>query len=201
MVALPATAANGGPSDDHAALGACIELQLVSLAGPPSAHLSVWETNAPQPLCTLHTGECAGVHRLPISQNLAIAGTDPFGRVQGLRFAVDQPGLYTLGFRLVDTSANGPAGNPLHAASEVYTFYLQAGVTMAWAERQDHSFAATFGGEPGRVFHLERTSMLGSTAQWHAVAGPLIGTNRLQRLTDPAATSQQGYYRLRRDSE
>jgi hypothetical protein len=201
MLALPATVANGGPSDDHASLGACVEVQLVSLAGPSGGRLSVWEAEGTEPLCIVGTGESAGTNRFPVSQNQAVAGTDPFGRVPGRRFAVDQPGLYTLGFRLVDTSMNGPGGNPLHGGSDAFTVYLQAGVAAAWAERQGQSFTVTFGGEAGRVFHLERRLALDATASWQRVAGPLVGTNRLQRLTDPTATSREAFYCLRHEAK
>jgi hypothetical protein len=33
-----------------------------------------------------------------------------------------------------------------------------------------------------------------------SLAGPLAGTNRLQRLTDPTAAPRQGFYRLRDDT-
>jgi len=201
MIALPATAPNGGPLESHAALGACLEFQVVSLTGPPAGHLSVWETNEARPLFTVDTGERAGTHRFPISQNEGVPGTDPFGRCPGRRFTADQPGLYTMGFRLVDTSTNGPEGSPIHVASDIDYLYWQAGVTVAWTEWQSQSLTATFGGEPGRVFYLERSSALGSTAQWQTVAGPLPGTNCLQRLKDPDATDRQSLYRLRCDLE
>ena len=200
MVALPATAAAGGPSEGHASLGACIEVQLVSLSGPPAGQLSVWDPDAIGPLVTIGTGECGGTNRFPISQNDAVAGTDPCGHWPDRRFSVDQPGLYTLAFQLVDTSHNGPENHPLHAASEVYRILLQAGVTLARADWQNQTFVATFGGTIGWEFSLERRHGLEPAAQWQTVAGPLIGTNRLQWLTDPAAAgAPQGWYRLRAD--
>ncbi len=196
MLAVPATLENGGPALSHAALGSCLEVQVVSLTGPPNSHLSVWETEAAQPRFTVDTGERAGAHRIPVSQNHALPGTDPYGCTQGWRLTVDRPGLYTLGFRLVDSSTNGPAGSPLHTPSDIYQIYLQAGVTMAWAEPQSQALTVTFGGQPGWQFTLESRPLLPPNALWQTVAGPLAGASCLQRLSAPMTAEPQQFYRL-----
>lgn len=197
MAAVPATAENGGPAPNHAALGTCLEVQLVSLAGPPSGHLRVWAGNETTPRCSVEVGERNGIQRFPVSQNQGTPGTDPYGRLDGWQWSVDQPGLYTVGFRLVDGSTNGTAGGPIHAASEVYQLYLQAGITLARAEWRDQAFTATFGGRSGRTYSLEESLVLGPMAEWQTVSGPIAGTNRLQRLTAPATSTTHGFFRLR----
>jgi len=75
--------------------------------------------------------------------------------------------------------------------------YLQAGLTVAPLARQGITATAVFGGEMGRTFYLEPSPALGPSALWRTVAGPLTGTNRLQTLTDPAATGTRSFFRLR----
>ena len=197
MMAVPSTTGNGGPATNCAALGSRLELELVSLAGPPQASLGFWEAGAIQPDFSLATGEAVGTNRLVLSQNSGAPDTDPYGCIQGRHLAVNQPGLYCLGFRAVDTSTNGPAGSPIHAASPLYRLYLQAGLTIASLTRQGPAVTASYGGEPNRTFYLERSLALGASGAWQTVAGPLAGTNRVQTLTDPTATNSRSFFRLR----
>jgi hypothetical protein len=197
MLAVPATAAHGGPALQHAAVGSCLEVRFVSLTGPPGAGLSVAGDAQSQPLFTVPVGELDGTHRSRISRNAGEPGSDPYGRLTGQRWWVDQPGLYCLGFELIDTSANGPDGGPIHVPSVRYQVYLQAGLTIASFQAQNQSLTATFGGEPAKSFYLERASLLSSSDAWQTVAGPVTGTNRLLRLTDPATAVPCAFYRIR----
>jgi hypothetical protein len=196
LLAVPATAANGGPSTNHAAMGACLEIALKSLTGPVGASLAFWGTNESQPAFSVPVGEAIGTNCLRISKTTDPMTSDPYGRVTQ-RISASQPGLYCLEFQLVDRSTNGPGGGPIHQPSEEYHVYLQAGLTVATAIRQGQAFTAVFGGETGQEFHLERRSALNAPAPWISVAGPVMGTNRLLRLTDPAASDNDGLYRLR----
>jgi hypothetical protein len=197
MVAVPATAAHGGPVENHAALGACLHLELVSLVGPAGGSLSFWEPNDTQPRFTMPVGEIAGMNFVRLSESGGEAAADPYGCIQGRLFTVSQPGLYRLGFRLVDSSSNGVAGGPVHPPSELYHVCLQAGVTLHSLERHGLAVTATFGGLPGTNFYLERAATLDAAAPWTAVAGPLRGMSRLQTLIDPAAAAEHHFYRLR----
>jgi len=197
MVAVAATEANGGPVSGHAFPGACLELELISLAGPSNGCLHVWEAGDTQPRLSLPVGEAAGTSRLRLSENQGMPGADPHGKIEGRSFSLTQPGLYCLGFRVVDCSANGPQGGPIHPPSPLYHVYFQAGLTLASLTAHGSSAKASFGGEPGRSFYLERIQALGGTAFWETVAGPLAGVSRLQTLTDPAAPSGRGFYRVR----
>jgi hypothetical protein len=197
MVAVPATASNGGPVTNHAALGSHMEMQLVSLAGPAQGSLSFWESGNMQPAITLAVGETAGTGRLVLTQNEGQPGCDPYGAIPGRHLAANRSGLYCLGFRIVDTSTNGPAGGPLHADSPLYFMYFQAGVTISQLTCQGTTAKAWFGGEPGKSFYLERCSSLGPTLLWETVAGPLTGASNLQSLTDPAIPNGLGLFRLR----
>lgn len=197
MLAVPATDFCGGPASNSAAPGAHLELQLVSLAGPPQGALSFWEAGQSEPRFTLPTGALAATNRLVLSENSGAPQTDPYGYFQGRHFAVNRPGLYCLGCRVVDTSTNGPGGGPIHTPSPLYHVYLQAGLSIISLTRQGSSATALYGGEPGRTFWLERSSGFGPSASWQTVAGPVAGTNRLQTLTDPAAVGSANFYLLR----
>jgi hypothetical protein len=200
MLVVPATEPNGGPADHHAAVGSCLAVQLVSLSGPPQASLGFWEAGDSQPRFTVPVDERAGTNRFEVSQGGDAADCDPFGFVQGRHFTVTQPGLYTLGFRLVDISTNGPGGGPIHVPSTNYSVYLQAGATLHSLSPGGNAWTAGFGGVPGLRFYLERSSVLGRDASWQVVAGPLTGTNRLQALTDATSPSPGTFYRLRAES-
>ena len=197
VMSVPATASNGGPAPNHAALGSCLALHLVSLAGPSQGELRVWERGDLAPCVTLAAGQSAGTNSVPISQNQAAAGSDPFGAVIGRHWALTQPGLFCLGFRLIDISTNGPAGSPIHTPSPLYHVYLQAGQTITALSRTGGSATVQFGGELGRTFYLQRASALGNSPVWQTVAGPLSGGNSLQSLTDATSTEPAGYFRLR----
>jgi len=110
---------------------------------------------------------------------------------------VNQPGLYCLGFQLRDTSTNGLNGGPIHAPSPVYGVYLQAGITLASITRQGSTTIALFGGEPGHAYYLEHAPTLGFSPPWPTVAGPVLGTNHLQRIEHSIAKGEVGFYRLR----
>ncbi|MCX6925342.1 MAG: hypothetical protein NT154_19345, partial [Verrucomicrobia bacterium] len=197
LVAVPASSPNGGPATNAAASGSCLALELVSLAGPPDASLGFWEPGQILPAFSLSVGGACSTNRLALSQSHGTPGADPYGCFAGRHLAVNRPGLYCLGFRVVDTSTNGLAGDPIHSPSSLYQVYLQAGLTIASLSRQIASATALFGGEPGRAFYLERSPTLGPGAAWQTVAGPLAGSNRLQTLTDLAAPPTRSFFRLR----
>jgi hypothetical protein len=197
LVAVAATAANGGPTANHAALGSQLQMQLVSLAGPANGALSFWEAGEAQPRFAIRVGETAGTNCIALSANSFAPDADPYGQIQGRHFALSQPGLYCLAFQVVDTSTNGCCGDPIHMPSPVYQIYLQAGLTLSGLVRQGTAAAALFGGEAGSSFYLESSPALGASAAWHTLAGPLTGTSRLQTLTDPAPSGARLFYRLR----
>jgi len=197
LLSLPATFIHGGPATNHAAVGSCLEMQVVSLSGPPGARLELWDTNAPQTAFVISTGESAGTNRFRVSASSGMHRQDPFGIMRAGRIRASQPGLYCLGFKLVDASTNGVGGAPLHLDSDRYSIYLQAGITIASILRQAQSSTVEVAAEPGRWYYLEATSVVGPGAVWNTIAGPLPGTNRLQRFKDLAEAQDQRIYRLR----
>jgi hypothetical protein len=159
--------------------------------------LGFWDVGDLQPRFNIAVGEQTGTNHFLLSDNRGQPGTDPCACLLGRHLTATKPGLYCLGFRLKDTSTNGPAGGPIHSPSDLYCIYLQAGLTINTTAFQGPALAASFGGEPGKSFYLERASALAPGALWETVAGPLQGANRLQTLNDPAPGGLRSFYRLR----
>ena len=197
FMSVPGTAVNGGPMTNHAALGSQLHLQLVSLAGPPDATLAFWDAGQSQPAFRISTGRNDCTDCIAVSQTNTPAGGDPFGMLTGRHVALSHPGLYTLGFRAIDVSTNGPGGGPIHKPSPVYQVYLQAGLTISALARQSTYATALFGGEPGKSYYLESSTTPAPAASWQTVAGPLTGDARLQTLSGSATEPGPRFFRLR----
>jgi hypothetical protein len=200
FTALASTPDNGGPAFGHAADGAFLQLQWVSLTGPPDGEFGVWMQDTGNPsssalLFTLPVGTANGTNRLALSESDGSPGADPYGHIHGRTFTVSRPGLYTLGCRLLDTSTNGAGGGPIHTPSAPYFFYFQAGLTLSsWSKNAD-SFGVTFGTTAGKTYHVESTTNL-AAANWTTFAGPFAGNNYLQTATTNAAAANL-FFRLR----
>jgi len=150
ITALPATGANGGPDADAAALGSFIRIELTSVSGPAGGTFTFWSGGVPT--FSLQSGQ-TGTDQWNLSGAAAgSSGVDPFGHVHGRRFTVDQPGLYTVGFTLYDTSTNGVGAGPIHMPSEtLYVNFLAvpepgtlalvggALITLGWTMRRRRS--------------------------------------------------------------
>ncbi len=197
MMALPATSANGGPATNHAGVGARLELQLVSLAGPQGGVLAAFEPGETQPSARLFVGDNSGTNTLILSENDGTADADPYGSLQGRRVVVNKAGLFCLGVKVVDTSTNGPAGGPIHSCSPLYQLYLQAGLVVNSVNLAGSAASVGFGGAAGKTFYLERAVSVQPGATWQKVGGPLTGSAHLQSLTDSSAVADRNFYRLR----
>ena len=198
-----ASASSDGFDGPPAAPGAQLALVVKAVAGPEGGTWSFWESPdcdqaAESITFSLRTGFTNGTQRFLLSQNNGLPGEDPFGHCHGRRFTVDKPGLYTVWVQIVDISRNGPGGGPIHPPSAVYAFYFNAGLGIARLNGTAGSVIITFGTRTGSRFYLEASSDLDGSAPWGTVAGPAVGNNRLQSLTDSVAAGEaQRYYRLR----
>jgi len=200
FTALASTLNNGGPAPGHAADGAFLQLQFVSMSGPPGGVFGVWEQEpgdpgSSRPLFTLPTGAANGTNLLALTESDGAPGADPYGHIHGRTFTATLPGLYTLGCRILDTSNNGSGGGAIHTPSAVHYFYFQAGLTISsWAKDSD-SFGLTFGTTAGRTYHVESTPDL-AAPNWAAFAGPFTGDNHLLTAATNSA-ARQLFFRLR----
>jgi hypothetical protein len=111
----------GGP-----AAGSFLTAEIVSVAGPAGGQFAFWEGEdqggGSSPLFSILTGGTGLSYRFALSDvslGAGIAGQDPFGHLHGRRFTTTIEGLYTIGFRVFDTSVNGAGGGPIHLPSEV----------------------------------------------------------------------------------
>lgn len=206
FVSLAATVDFGGPVPFHPALGAHLETVVESAEGPVGGAFGFWETTGDTGLPMRLTfqvpvGETNGTHRFPVSENDGSPGTDPYGHIHGRVFSATLPGLYRIGFRFVDTSANGANGQPIHTPSPRYYLNFQAGVTLASVLPVAEGFEVTFGTTSGFTYLIEAATHLDEPSAWVPVAGPEPGTDRLQTVLIPATTDTTRFFRLRREVE
>ncbi len=201
FAALPATPDLGGPAFGHAALGAQLDLQVVSVAGPVNSQFSLWEVDENSGVATVRftvpVGTTNSANHFLLSENNGEPGADPYGHIHGRYFTTTKAGLHTVGFRLRDLSANGAGGGPIHPRSDIFYLHFQADTTIAALRRTSNTNTATFGTRSGSSYYLETTPALGVSNSWTTAAGPLAGNNRLQSLVHPAAAGTNHFYRLR----
>jgi hypothetical protein len=198
--ALAGTIPNGGPIPGHAAFGSQLAVQVVSVAGPPGGSFAFWEGDGESDLgaitFSVPSGTTNGTNFLIVSENNNVPGTDPYGHIHGREFTTSAPGTYTVGFRVIDVSTNGPGGGPIQSPSDVLPMRFQAGLRIEAMQRLTNQVTFSFRSPPAISNVLEATSALGS-GSWLPVAGPLRGNGNLQSLTDTNAPAGNRFYRLR----
>ncbi len=171
--ALPASVSTGGPVAGHAALGSCLELEFVELLGPKGARLNVWQRYEDFGwrflLVRLEVGGATGGQRIWLSENDGSAGSDPYGHIHGREFWVDQPGLYVLKVRLVDTSTQGTGGGPIHVPSAVLSLYLQAQNTLQAEWIHADGLKLSYAVRGHETWAVEESQALGEGAAWREV--------------------------------
>ena len=91
---------------------------------------------------------------------------------------------------------NGVGGGPIHAPSDLFLMYFQAGPSIDGVLKLTNGFRVTFRGAPGVTNILEARDAPDS-GTWQTVAGPLRATSNLQSLTDTNAPGPTRFYRLR----
>jgi hypothetical protein len=209
FVALAATPDYGGPEAQAAALGSHIEIVLETFSGPPGATLGFWETqengvDSTNLTWTIPVGLTNGTNHIVVSETDGSPTADPYGHIHGRIYSVDAPGLYTVGFRFVDTSTNGPGGGPIQAPSDPFYLYFQAGVTIAGISPATNGVNLTFaapsnlpdtGTAPATNYQLESTPTLGPSANWQPAADLVVGDDHLHTVTVPMANSS-AFFRL-----
>ena len=132
-----------------------------------------------------------------LSEGITVPEYDPYGHIHGRRFTATQPGLYTLGVQLVDTSTLGPDGGPFHSPSNTNYFYFQAGLHVSQARLTNGVMAVRFGSRGFRNYFLDAADSLPAT-RWEPL-GEITGAahSDLHWLTDPRATNRMRLYRIR----
>lgn len=188
---LPATAALGGPKTNSPALGSLIEMQVVSIQGPPGGALGFWDPGQEKPVLLHPAGP---VSSFRVSEGDGTPESDPFGQILDRRFLATKPGLYTVGFRAVDVSSHGLTRHP---PSEVLHLRFQAGLMITSMKKEAAENQVSFRGQNGKQFYLEATDELGAPISWRVVDGPSRGTNATMTLRDSTPGAPQRFYRLK----
>jgi len=201
--ALPATIGNGGPigpNPGHAAFGAELAVQVVSVQGPAGGSFAFWEGDGESDLgaitFSVPVGTTNGVASLIISENNGVPGTDPYGHIHGREFTCSAPGTFIVGFRVVDVSTNGLGGGPIHVPSDVLLVRFQAGLRIEDIRIMTNRVAVAFRSPPAISNVLEATDSV-AAGNWQPVTGPLRGNNNLQSLSETNVAGMNRYYRLR----
>jgi len=202
FTSLAATPDNGGPDPRAALPGSHVEMILVSVTGPAAGALSFWDSfdgffEATEITFSMPTATTNGAYPIALSENDGSAGADPYGHIHGRKFSANVPGLYTAGFRLVDTSVNGAGGGPVHSPSEVTYFNFQAGTTLQVVKVAGGEATVQFGTELGKTYYVEASNALGVDAHWTTLAGPLAGTDRLMSVGGLTLGEAVSFFRLR----
>jgi hypothetical protein len=204
FASLPGTPATAGPHPSAALPGAQILLRFVSCEGPTGGSFGVWnvdgfnfdENEAETLTFSLPVGTTNGSNTIILGENLGEPGADPFGHIHGRHYSATLPGLYTLGLQLVDVSANGPGGTPVHQPSDLFRIYFQAGFTNPPFVLQSNRLEFTFGSMPGQTYLLEATTNLSVPTVWTNL-DTVAGANSLRVLADDDATGPKKFYRVR----
>jgi hypothetical protein len=203
FTALPSTPDFGGPAFGHAMPGSFLELRIEQVKGPRAGEFSFWETElddfADEPIFKAIPGTPFPPFSFRLSEGQGLPGEDPHGHIHGRRFATRVTGLYEVGFRIVDTSSNGPDGGPWHSPSDLFPVYFQAGVTIHRIYFEtDGNLILEFAAESGRTYVVERRSP-DVDSDWSPAAPPLVGTGRLVRVELPSPHTPAAWFRLRRE--
>jgi hypothetical protein len=198
--ALPGTVVNGGPVPGHAAFGSLLAIQVATVKGPPGGSFAFWEGDGESDLgvitFSVPVGETNGSNYFVISQSFGQPGTDPYGHIHGRQVTTSLPGIYLVGFQVIDVSTNGAGGGPIHAPSDIMEVRFQAGGWIEALQLFTNRVTASFRSPPGISNLLERAESISST-NWQPVALPIRGNNFLQAYTDTNAPTENRFYRIR----
>ena len=200
FTALSATDLGTGQVLGRALLGSRLAVQVTDVAGPAGGAIGFWEGDGENPgdqvTFSVPVGTTGRMSSFVISENDGTPGSDPYGHIHGREFTATTAGLYTVGFRLVDVSTNGPGGGPLHSPSSVLSMFFQAGPTIEMIQAATNGMRVFFRSAPGVTNVLEASDGVTATA-WRPVSGGLRGNSALQSLTDTNPAPDVRVYRLR----
>jgi hypothetical protein len=207
--ALAATPTYGGPEAQAAALGSHIETVLETVEGPRGATFGFWETqqdgvDSTNLTWTVPVGLTNGTNHIVVSETDGSPTADPYGHTHGRIYSVDKPGLYTVGFRLVDTSTNGPGHGSIQAPSDRFYLYFQADVTIAVIRLDTNGLTFSFaapsnlpdtGTAPATNYQLESSTTLGPSTHWRPQSDVIVGDDHMHTITVPR-TNTSAFFRL-----
>lgn len=207
FASLATTVENGGPVPGAAALGAQLAVQVVSVSGPAGGSFQFWEgtgldgvgadgSDLGNITFSVPVGTTNGTNTFVISENGGVPGTDPYGHIHGREFTTSVPGIYIVGFRVMDISSNGTNGGPIHTPSDILPVRFQAGLRIEKFQALTNR-ATVFFRSPVAISNiLEATDSL-APANWQTVGSGLRGNDTLQSLSESNISKPSRFYRLR----
>jgi hypothetical protein len=200
FASLPGTLWTGGPAPGAAAPGAFLEAVIVSVQGPPDGVIGFWQDDeeaTPHLRFSVPVGATKGTNRFEVSEGITFPELDPYGHIHGRRFTANLPGLYTVGFQLIDTSTAGTNGGPIHIPSAISYFYFQAGVFIDSVVKSNNTVRVQFGVNSFYDYDLDVTTDL-VNPEWVNIYH-IIGANHsdVHYFTDMDATNSSRFYRVR----
>ncbi len=200
FTALSATDLGTGQVLGRALLGSRLAVQVAEVAGPAGGAIGFWEGDGENPgnqvAFSVPVGTTGGMSSFVISENDGTPRSDPYGHIHGREFTATTAGLYTVGFRLVDVSTNGPGGGPLHSPSTVFSMLFQAGPTIETIQPATNGMRVFFRSAPGVTNVLEAADGV-PAGTWRTISAGLRGNSALQSLTDTNPAPDVRVYRLR----
>ncbi|MCX6882007.1 MAG: hypothetical protein NTV12_05780 [Verrucomicrobia bacterium] len=198
---LPGTVSTGGPVVGHAAFGAFLELEFVDLKGPKGGTLAVWQRDEEfgtlTALLELTTGGSPKGQRIPLTESDGSPAADPYGHIHGREFWVDQPGLYVMRVRLVDSSTHGLNQGPIHSPSTILSLYLQAENTLQAERNEAGGLRLTYAVRGHETWAVEESPSVGVDAVWTEVHRAGGSTAGFLASWEPEVGLTPCFYRLR----
>jgi hypothetical protein len=197
LTALHSVNAFGESVPGSPAPGSFIVAEIVSVRGPEGSSFILHDENGAGLI--VPAGTTNGGFRYELSDaslGSGQPGADPYGHLHGRRFALDKPGVYTVGIRAVDISTNGIEGGPIHIPSDILDVTFQAGINLTDVDVQHDRVRVRFGGMANYVWQVESIDSLSST-NWQAVGEPLPGRDFWLDIDDLQPVSPTRFYRVR----
>lgn len=179
--------------------GAFIVGEIVSVEGPQGGAFAFWENTSEtnSPTVSIPTGTTNAAFRFEVSEASLGAGQpggDAFGHIHGRRFTATLPGIYTVGFRAHDTSANGNGGAPLHTSAPVQLVTFQAGVNIGVDINDADRAVLWLGAQAGFTWQVQAANSL-TNPSWEDIGAEVLGDDALHALEDPQLASGHRFYR------
>ncbi|HAV61737.1 MAG TPA: hypothetical protein DCY13_05150 [Verrucomicrobiales bacterium] len=176
--------------------GSFIRMEIQSVTGPAGGTFAYWEHGAASPTHQINSGATAPF-RFDLSESDGSPGSDPGGHIHGRRFTATHPGIYTVLFRLFDTSTNGAGAGPIHTPSTPLAVRFQAGVNLESVTPRENDVQVKIGAQAGRTLQVEKSHQLGAAADWQPVGAPIAGNDHIQSVSDPSPNPASGFYRVK----
>lgn len=199
LTALHSTNAFGEIDPAAPKPGAFIAAEIVSVEGPAGGAFAFWENTSQtnSPTISIPAGTTNAGFRFEVSEAALGAGQpggDAYGHIHGRRFTASLPGLYVVGFRAHDISANGAGGAPLHDSSPIQLVTFQAGVNLSLDINDAGRAVLWLGAQSGFIWQVQAAASL-SAREWVNVGAPIQGDDTFHSVEDPQIAAGQRIYR------